>query len=285
MYCMLALFITISIAANTIEMQQKMNAFQRAIKNTQNKLSLYSRCVKKQCTPQEKEEAYADLKTAAKIAIPTGIGLVVAIGGGTLLYKKFGPQIKLAKWYYGKKFKSYLPHNKKVAALKNAIYQQDNKFIQQELERGLDPKKYFIDEMPFVFYVMKYGSPEMFSMLINKYPELVNALNRNLSIYGDVPLLTEAFKYSNKANILLNATNINVRPNVAIENSPLFRAMHLKDKTLRERILAKYDKQSLEEDIQKIKASESAADPDDQEYLTRLVARINESAKNFSHLQ
>ena len=255
-------------AADPHETQHKMNVFQRAIKNTQNKLSLYGRCFKKQCTPQEKEEAYQDAKTAAKVAIPTGIGLVVAIGGSVLLYKKFGARI--ATWYKGDTLSE-------VTALKDAIDKNNAQFIQQELDKGLDLKKYTINNHPFIFYVLTNGSPEMFSMILAKHPELANQTDKVLGL--DKPLLTTAIQHDNKkTKTLLGLPNIDVRPQVPAGNLPLYMAVKSGYAPHIELILKKYSKENLVQDIEKIKNSNPP-------HKNAIISEIERYAKNFEHLR
>lgn len=89
--CMVALSIMLSSSlqcASTQNAQEQMSIFRTTIKQLQNKLSMYQRCIKKNCSDTEKEKIKKELKSIGKKATIAAIAVTIIVGGSFFLLHK-----------------------------------------------------------------------------------------------------------------------------------------------------------------------------------------------------
>ena len=231
-------------ADDTEQIQQKMNVFKSAMKTFQKKMNLYTRCVKGKCSQAEKEQARADMKKAAKIAIPTAIA-ITALVVGRIIYKKYGGKSRMAKaWFQDAK----TPSEEKAYMIRSAI-QNDNltnfkEAIQDISILGFNQRR----DLVFVDLLL-YNKFEMLEALIESHPELINVRTTSKK-----PLLSEVIERNEKlAETLIEHKDILIIPdNVPFLQTPLFIAAEMGNDKLLKRILREYDLNDLKMNIQEL---------------------------------
>ncbi len=187
--------------------QKQMNVFKSAIKKFQKKMNLYVRCVKRECSQAEKDQALSDVKKTAKIAIPAAIGLITAMA----IYKYRHP-LKLIKTFVidpklqklKEKFTGTTEKEriqaieiaKKVetAIVETAINDNNIKLLTQLLkEKKLDPNdpNTAIEraiEIPFLFTAIIQNKPEIIDLFVQYGGNLTKKFNTRLGYYDSLQI-------------------------------------------------------------------------------------------------
>ena len=231
--------------------QQEMNRFQSAIKQFQKKIKFHQRCMQGKCSPQEKAHANAELKKAAKIAIPTAIGVIVVIGGA-VIYKKseliFKKLLKLSDYIEKKTSKKNHPYE---TMIETAIYTNNLNSFKKEIQKINTNELSSVIEKLLVEIMLdeKSNHIQMLTALFEKYPE--KAVNLKWSQNNDnFPLLSYALKYKIPKLIflILKQPKIKVHTKqVSIENLPLSHALELDDDDITQEILNQYTQDQLDD--------------------------------------
>ncbi len=217
--------------------QQKMNRFQSAIKQFQKKIKFYQRCMQGKCTQEEKVQAQAELKKAAKIAIPTALGVIVVVIGGVVVYKKYGESIR----YVIDVLRSDKQNEKVYDAIKAGNLDEFKKLMNTGFANtNLDIIAYWI-----ISTKNNPNSVGMIKMLVEKYPNVKNTRKTDADRRS---LISNAIfnEQNDIASFLVDQEDIEIRPEGNVFLTPLFMAAHKGLDQLLKAILQKYKSNSIE---------------------------------------
>lgn len=246
--------------------QQIMNSFQSTIKQFQNKMKRYQQCMQGKCSQEEKAQAKAELKKAAKFVIPTALA-ITAIIVSAIIIKKHRPQEEVELPELTEQEMENVEKRIEEEKHTKKMNDQQSKFTNAMSENNVENFKTELENISVLseeqrifiaWLLVMYGSQipeqmEMLKLLFEKDPKLVNAKK-----WG-YPLFSTAVNQGwNTVDIFLKHNNLDVRPEVTdVADLPLLRAVqsHTFTHDDVDKILKKYTKEQLEEDIEKIRKS------------------------------
>ncbi len=219
-------------AADDIQQtQQQMNVFKSALKQFQKKMNLYTRCLKRECSQEEKDQALSDMKKTAKIAIPAAIGLIT----GILIYK-YRDELRIFKTFFIKERES---------KFLDSIYYDDFDTFKSQIKAW--PKLDEDNKAVIAERIVHSDRKDMMEALLEQDDSVANMRDDTANKRPLVSIAIFARK-TKIAELLLNQPNINVH--VTANNNdpttaPLYLAAYQNYRDLLEKILPHYSQDQL----------------------------------------